>query len=95
MDRPADNTPATAPAQACPEAWTTLPWLRGLHVRNPHLLPFQLLGVAVGLEGGRRLLGRRSAATVYWGFSFLSFGLVRITPCAFAAMPADCQLGPG
>lgn len=68
--------------RTCPELHAThlaalAPWLGRL--RNPTLLPIQLLGLAVGLDGAQRLLAQPAPRTVYWGYSFLYFGLMNAT----------------
>lgn len=62
---------------SCPE----VQWhLTGLgRVRNPHLLPYQVLGAAIGIFGARQLLASRSPQLTYWAYSFLFFGLMNVS----------------
>ena len=80
-------TPAL-PAPPGPQLPFKLPGLGLRRLRNPHLLPLQLLGAAVGLGGAARLLLGRAApaGATYYGFSFLYFALMNLTSIACHAL---------
>lgn len=89
--------------RACPEL--DAPLLGGrLVLRNPTLLPFQLLGVAVGFRGARNLFrarqrppgargpeaaGAAAAGGTYFAWSLLFFGLMNVSSIVCHGLMSD------